>query len=256
MKNILTVLLLTIFSLTKAQSVSDYKYITVPRKFADFDKNNYKLDAHLKMHLRKKNYEIVVEGVTEKPTDLKNNPCLAAKANIESMKSTFKNKLKVVFTDCNENVISEYEGISSIKEFDKGYQEALAIAMAKAPMQNAKEVPNTVQQEQPVTTTTNTTTTITNEQPVIVSVSENKIYSLNGQKYEVATLSQGSFIFMNRETAQIVAQFYPSSQKNVYHVTVISPKGNYQTIGFVSENEISIDYQTADKTWTKTTYTK
>lgn len=251
MKNILTVLLLTVFSFAKAQTVSDYKYITVPRKFADFDKNNYKLDAHLKMHLRKKNYEIIVEGVTEKPTDLKNNPCLAAKANIESLKSTFKNKLKVVFTDCNGNLISEYEGISSIKEFDKGYQEALAIAMTKAPMQNAKEVPNTVQQEKPVTISTTT-----NEQPVIVSISENKIYSLDGQKYEVATLSQGSFIFMNRETTQIVAQFYPSSQKNVYHVTVISPKGNYQTIGFVSENEISIDYQTADKTWAKTTYTK
>lgn len=250
MKNILTVLLLTVFSFAKAQTVSDYKYITVPRKFSDFEKDSYKLDAHLKMYLRKKNYEIVVEGVGEKPADLKSNPCLAAKANIQSIRSTFKNKLKVVFTDCNEQVISEYEGTSSIKEFDKGYQEALNFAMTNVPMQNAKEIPVVAVQEENKSTVTKT------NEPMIVSINENTVYTLEGKKYEAVALSKGSFLLLNVETAQNVAQFYPSSQKNVYHVMVISPKGNYQTIGFVYGNELIIEYQNADRSWTTTTYRK
>lgn len=249
MKNILTVVLLTVFSFAKAQTVSDYKYITVPRKFADFEKNSYKLDAHLKMYLRKKNYEIIVEGVTDKPADLKSNPCLAAKADIQSIKSTFKNKLKVVFTDCNDRVLNEYEGVSSIKEFDKGYQEALSFAMNTVPLQNAKEVPNTLVVEDKKEIALTTQSPKTEEK-------NTNLYQANGKSYQVASTTNGNFFLIDSENAQTVAQFYPSSQKNIYHVTVISANGNYQTLGFVIGNEIIIEHQTADKSWKTTTYTK
>ena len=43
---------------------------------------------------------------------------------------------------------------------------------------------------------------------------------------------------------------------NVYHVEVITPQGNYKTMGYIDENSITIDHQSGNNTWKKTIYSK
>ena len=242
MKNLITIILLLSLSSTQAQNVNDYKYVIVPQKFADFEKNDFKLTPKLKMYLRKKNYVIIAEGVTEKPIDLKNNPCLATKADIKQLKSAFKNKLNVIFTDCNQQIIDSFEGVSKIKDFEEGYGEALQLATAQIKNQNAKvKIEENIVKEIPVITNDNNTT---------------NIYIANGVKYQVATTSNGAFLLINMEDQKVAAKFYPSSLPNVYHVEVISDEENYETIGYSKDNSIIIETKTGDKSWVTTTYTK
>ena len=43
-------------------------------------------------------------------------------------------------------------------------------------------------------------------------------------------------------TSNIVARFSPSTKDGIYKVTVINGKEEYQTIGYMNENELSIEY--------------
>ncbi|WP_291048929.1 MULTISPECIES: hypothetical protein [unclassified Empedobacter] len=253
MKTILSSLFLIALSSLQAQNVADYKYVIVPQLFKDFVKEDYQLNTGLKTALRKKEYEIVNENSI--PLDVQINPCLATKANIENTSVAFKNKLKVTFTDCNNNVISTYEGSSKEKDFTKGYQEALTFAMNQVGKQNAKDLP--------VTKTENTTTTTVKEttNKVVTQVSkktvENKnVYKSNGKNYTTASTNNNVFVLIDQENSQVIAQFYPAAQQNIFHVTVISQNGNYQTIGYLNENNIIIEYKTGDKSWSTTTYSK
>lgn len=249
MKNLIATILLLSLSSTQAQNVSDYKYVIVPQKFADFEKNDFRLTPKLKMLLRKKDYVIIAEGITEKPIDLQNNPCLATKAEIKKLRTPLKNKLEVIFTDCNQKIVGTYEGVSKIKDFEEGFGEALQLATAQINKQNAKAIPETIAIKE----------NIVKEIPV-VSNNENStttnVYIQNGNKFIIASTTNGEFLLVNQNDSKVIAQFYPSSQKNIYHVEVISEKGNYKTIGFVTTNSINIDYQTGEKNWTPTIFTK
>ncbi|WP_313376162.1 hypothetical protein [Chishuiella sp.] len=251
MKSILSLILLATLSTSNAQDVSDYKYVIIPQEFPDFKKNDFNLPPRLKTFLRRKKYEIIVEdNGTSRPLELQNNPCLATKVDLQNVRSTFKNKLKVIFTDCNHSVIGEFEGVSSIKEFEKGYQEALQLAMNQVKTQSAKTTSVLLN------SSANNQTILPQTNEVISNEKNNSYYKLDGKNYEVATTSNGNFVLINQENSQIVAQFYPSTQKNIYHVNIIAPEGNYQTIGYVNGNNIMIEYKTTTNSWELKTYTK
>ncbi|HBX63709.1 hypothetical protein [Empedobacter sp.] len=251
MKIILSSLFLIALSSLQAQNVTDYKYVIVPQLFKDFAKEDFQLNTGLKTALRKKDYEVVNENSI--PLDVQINPCLATKANIEEVKVMFRNNLKVTFTDCNNAVVSSYEGSSKEKDFTKGYQEALTFAMNQVGKQNAKDLP--------VTKTENTTTIKETTNKVVTQVSnktvENKnVYKSNGKNYTTASTNNNEFVLIDQENSQVIAQFYPAAQQNIFHVTVISQNGNYQTIGYLNGNNIIIEYKTGDKSWSTTTYSK
>ena len=115
MKTILSSIFIIALSSLQAQNVTDYKYVIVPQLFKDFAKDDFQLNTGLKTALRKKDYEVVNENSI--PLDVQINPCLATKANIEEVKVMFRNKLIVTFTDCNNAVVSSYEGSSKEKDF-------------------------------------------------------------------------------------------------------------------------------------------
>ena len=251
MKIILSSLFLIALSSLQAQNVTDYKYVIVPQLFKDFAKEDFQLNTGLKTALRKKDYEVVNENSI--PLDVQINPCLATKANIEEVKVMFRNNLKVTFTDCNNAVVSSYEGSSKEKDFTKGYQEALTFAMNQVGKQNAIDLP--------VTKTENTTTIKETTNKVVTQVSnktvENKnVYKSNGKNYTTASTNNNEFVLIDQENSQVIAQFYPAAQQNIFHVTVISQNGNYQTIGYLNGNNIIIEYKTGDKSWSTTTYSK
>ncbi len=248
MKKILFIALFNSFICVNAQQVSDFKNVIVPKTFKDFEKEDYRMNMRLKVYLQRKNYEAFSENSPTIPTEIQTNPCLASKAEIQNINSSFRNKLKVVFTDCNDNVIGEYEGESRIKDFEKGYQEALEIAVNKIPMQNAKASDQLI--IQPKIFKEEELKEIKKEEAKLV------IYKANGKNYQINSTKSGSFIMISQENNKVVANFYPSTLQNVYHVEIITENGNYQTIGYIKDNTITIENKTGDNSWSTTTYAK
>ena len=253
MKIILSSLFLIALSSLQAQNVTDYKYVIVPQLFKDFAKEDFQLKTGLKTALRKKDYEVVNENSI--PLDVQINPCLATKANIEEVKVMFRNKLKVTFTDCNNAVVSSYEGSSKEKDFTKGYQEALTLAMNQVGKQNAIDLPVTKTENTKIPTIKETTNKIVNQESN-KTVENKNVYKSNGKNYTTASTNNNEFVLIDQENSKVIAQFYPATQQNVFHVTVISQNGNYQTIGYLNGNNIIIEYKTGDKSWSTTTYSK
>ena len=253
MKTILSGLFLIALTSTQAQSVTDYKYVIVPQFFKDFAKEDYQLNTGLKTALRKKDYDIVVENSI--PLDVQINPCLATTANIENSSTNFRNRIIVTFADCKNKVIGSYEGVSKEKDFVKGYQEALTIAMNQVGKQNAKNLPLTKIEPPTTSAVKETTSQIATQEPSKTAENKN-IYKSNGKNFTTATTNKNEFVLIDQDNSKVIAQFYPSSQQNVYHVTVISSMGNYETIGYVKDNQIIIENKTGDKTWSTTTYSK
>lgn len=248
MKKLFATLFLFSLSLAQAQSVSDYKYVIVPHSFQDFEKNDYQLNTYLKTLLRKKKYEIVVEGSIDLPNDLKTNPCLATKANIQDNNSSFQNRIKVTFTDCKNQIITELEGSSKIKELDKGYQDALNIALTKLAVQNAKEFVKV--NSKPQDNTNNSTFNAS-----VKSDSKN-LFTAQGKNYELIELSSKKRKLIDLSNQKIIAYIYPSSQWNVVHVEILSDEGNYNTLGFIEDEKLIIEFKTDRESWEKTEFSR
>ena len=240
MKLFLSTCFLFFFINGKAQNITDFKYIIVPQFFSDFVKEDYQLNLILKSTLRKKDFEIVAEGASNTPLQLQNDKCLAANADIKTVQSSFQNKLKLIFTDCNANVIGEFEGSSKIKDFKNGYQEALNFALNK--ISNYK-----VNSAYKLTENINPKAVISNSN--LYKSSDNTLYSIN-------YTSNSTFEVTDEDSKKIIAKFYPTSQKNTYHVSVFLDKENYNTIGFVNDNTIIIEYMNGENSWKTKIFTK
>lgn len=61
-------------------------------------------------------------------------------ADVVKLNKFLKNALELKFTDCKGNVVGSYEGVSKIKEYDKGYQEAMRFAVRQAGEYNPSEM--------------------------------------------------------------------------------------------------------------------
>lgn len=114
------------FSGIAQKSINDYKYILIPKSF-EFSKSEdqYQLNSLLKFLFNKYGYEAYFAN--DLPEDTKKNPCLALTADVINDDSNmFKTKLKIELKDCYSNVIITSKiGDSRLKEFEKGYNEAI-----------------------------------------------------------------------------------------------------------------------------------
>ncbi|HBV17892.1 hypothetical protein [Chryseobacterium carnipullorum] len=216
------------------QKVSDYKYISVPEKFKDFDKEPYGLEALLVKGLTNKKYT-VVNGSVDWPSEAKDNPCSVLYANVLDNSSFLKNKVLIEVKDCNEKVLFSSKGSSSIKEYKEGFQDALKQAVVAVPVSYPVETVQTVKKE----SVSNQSVNKTNE-PLSSSVSESKSgkYTngkLNLQKIQV---DPNQFILADSGSSVPFAVFKTSSKKEVFRVKLAD--GTY-TIGYFENGNIVID---------------
>ena len=134
MKNIILVLFLimsNIFVFGQEKKVNNYKFIVVPDKF-DFlnQRDKYKTSSLTKFLLKKKGFTVVLNS-EQYPKDLINNPCSALNALVLDKSSMFKVKVIIELRDCSNRLIyTSEEGVSRLKEFKKGFQEAIRNAYA------------------------------------------------------------------------------------------------------------------------------
>ena len=134
MKNIILVLFLTIanlFVFGQEKKVNNYKFIVVPDRF-DFlkQKDEYKTSSLTKFLLKKNGFTVFLNS-EQYPKDLIDNPCSGLKALVLDKSSMFKVKVIIELRDCSNKLLyTSEEGVSKLKEFKKGFQEAIRNAHA------------------------------------------------------------------------------------------------------------------------------
>lgn len=237
MKNLIAALLLCSFSTINAQETNDYKYINIPEKFTNFDQDQYQLNNRLRYLLTQKKYEILATDKSLWPQEVIQNPCLALNADIKKVKSFLNNKLEVSFADCAQKNIETFEGTSKIKEFDKGYQEAIKLALNKLKTQNAKTSIPMVKLEQPKR--------IVNEvsipEPKGVEVTISNLLTDGSKNYQKIDLQNGGFMIMSENGNQVIAKFETTSKTGVYRVAVTNGNTSYSSVGYSNGNSISYE---------------
>lgn len=125
MKKYLLVALMLVCSLSKAQSINDYKAVIVPVKY-DWLKqeNQYRLNTLTKFNLEKAGFQAFYNK--ESIPSSFNDRCNLLYATVLNKSSFLVTKLVVQLKDCNEKVIFESEvGKSKEKDYKVAYTESL-----------------------------------------------------------------------------------------------------------------------------------
>lgn len=262
MKTTLALLLGFILAFGQAQEVSDYKYISIPSNFSGFSANQYQLNNYLRLLLTQKDYKILSNAKKFWPEEAKLNPFLVLAADLDQVSSTFSNKVLLSFTDCNDTVLYKFEGESKVKEFEAGYKDALNNAVASIKKQQA-QIP-TYREEETKEVVIKTETKAEHPGTELFKKYSNKldannlelnnmpvngVYILEGKTYFKSNLENGEFVLLNEDKKHMVAHFYPSSKKGVYHVYLgnsMKNSGN-SLIAYFDGNKLSYEYLSADK---------
>ncbi len=129
-------------SIFSQNSLNDYKYIIVPKKY-DFlkEKDQYQLNSLTQFLFNKYGFEAYMEG-EDYPQDLSMNRCSALTTDLLKDSGLFKTKLTIELKDCNGNtVFTSKIGESREKEYATAYNLALRDAFESVKAQNYKYEP-------------------------------------------------------------------------------------------------------------------
>lgn len=126
MRKVLLVLALFISGLCDAQSINEYQYVVIPRKFEFLkDENKYNLNTLTKMLFEKQGFKVFYED-ENKPDDLALDRCKALYGNLVNDSGMLSTVLQISLKDCTgATVFLSEKGKSKEKEFHKAYYEAL-----------------------------------------------------------------------------------------------------------------------------------
>ena len=109
-----------------AQSdLNAYKYIIIPEKysFQRFD-DQYQLNSLTEFLFNKEGFTTLVDG--KRPNDLYDDPCLGVTVDLLNNSSMFNTKVVLKLVDCKDVVVyTSEEGGSKLKEYKRGYHEAI-----------------------------------------------------------------------------------------------------------------------------------
>ncbi len=139
MKNTVAIVFILIGTIGMAQEqLNDYKYIVVPKQFAEFKRENqYQTSTLIKYLFGEKGFEAVYEDAL--PQELKNNGCLGLRAKLVDGSSMFTTKASVKLENCSgEEVFTTKEGKSKEKDYKDSYGEALRDAFTSFDAMNYK----------------------------------------------------------------------------------------------------------------------
>ena len=109
-----------------AQELDAFKYIIVPKQF-EFQRgeDRFQLNSLTKFLFDKKGFTTLMEG-DRQPEDLRENPCLGAKANVLDNSGMLSTKFMIEILNCqNKVVFTSVEGKSKIKDKKRGQHDAL-----------------------------------------------------------------------------------------------------------------------------------
>jgi len=125
-KSLVLALVIVANTVVAQQSLNDYKYVLVPKKY-DFLKyeDEYQLNSLTKFLFKKEGFETLFDNEI-RPQELAINPCLGLISIVKNRSNLFSIKLEIELVNCrNETVFTSEVGRSSLKEYKRGYHEAL-----------------------------------------------------------------------------------------------------------------------------------
>ncbi|UPT69614.1 MAG: hypothetical protein M0D53_10580 [Flavobacterium sp. JAD_PAG50586_2] len=109
-----------------SQTVNDYQYVIVPSKFSIFkEKDKYNMNTSVKLLLQKYGFKAFM-STDSIPNDIANSNCMKLNADLVKDNSLMTTRVKIVLTDCRENVVFETAyGKSTDKDYARAYMESL-----------------------------------------------------------------------------------------------------------------------------------
>ncbi|WP_336961477.1 hypothetical protein [Chryseobacterium contaminans] len=249
----LSILMLAICSTAIfGQKVSDYKYVSIPEKFESFKGNSYGLEEALAKALKNKKYVVLPASIDQWPSEAKDNSCNVMKADVLNVKSMFKNKLMLVIKDCNNKVLLESNGSSSIKEFEEGLADALKMALIN--VGNSNPVAMLPAKEQTSSSSSaiavNTVQSSAPETAVIAPDTGSSTGSYSNGKVVVQKIQidANQFILAKSGSSVPFAIFKTASKKDVF---IVKLADNTTTIGYFENGNIVIDIPQTDGKYSK-----
>lgn len=235
MQKILSFALLFLFAFSFGQNISGYKNIFIPKQFTDVNSNKFGLNDLLAKKLKAKKYNVTVNS--------SEFTCEMLKAEIEDISSSFKNKVKIDFKDCNYKTVASFEGKSNIKDFEPGMQDALHIATIGISVSNPAMQEVLVTKEKLAKPLTIYTESVGENSDKII-----QIYSNGNLNFNKINLSNGEFILSNPNNSSPYGIFKPSTKKDVFHVQ-LQDKTN--TLGYIENGNIVVELPNSDGTYRK-----
>lgn len=238
MKKISIFLSVIFIVLIKSQTVSDYKYVLIPQEFNDFKENrSYNLTGILEKSLKGKKYAILPETKSDWPADALNNPCQVLSSEVMDDKSMFRNKVIVQFKDCNNQIVLALKGVSTIKEFEPGFQDALKRAVVQIPVSNPSEAVQKIAESKPQETAKVIEERKPNETTSQSAKTAQRYTNgkLNLQKIQI---DDSQFILVDGNSSVPFATFKSTAKKDVYRVKLGTGES---TIGYYENGNITIE---------------
>jgi hypothetical protein len=123
---IVSFLLIGTYSVNAQKDINSYKYVLLPQKF-DFLKkeDQYRMNTRTRFLLKKSGFNVYYNN-ERFPEDLAVNNCLALTVKVVEVSNLLNTKLKVVFRDCDNNIVFvSGEGASNERLMKDAYIEAL-----------------------------------------------------------------------------------------------------------------------------------
>lgn len=163
MKNIITsvFIFIAISAFSQQKNINNYKYVIVPSQF-EWTKipDQFQVNSLTKFLFNKYGF-IAFLSEDELPKDLAVDRCLALFVNVKNTSGMFRIKNVIELKDCTNKVLfTSVEGKSNIKEYKKGYHEAIrnafkSIQSLKYSYVPIKQVIVEVQEETPAIVNSN-----------------------------------------------------------------------------------------------------
>lgn len=217
------------------QKVSDYQYISIPSQFETF-KEDFGLTGMLKNALKSKNYTVIPSDKLQWPVEAKANPCNVLMADVVNDSGFLRNKVLLQFKDCNDKVLSSVKGVSSIKEFKEGFQDAL-----KQTFVSVSPSSPVVQANPANTTATMSSVTATKESEISSSASsDNNAVKFSNGKVDLmkVQLDNQQFILVNSNSSSPYATFKATTKADVFRVKL---QNGETTLGYYESGNIVIE---------------
>lgn len=250
------------------KSIKDYKYIIVPKQYEfQKSKDQHQINSLTKFLFEKEDFIVFFSDDTF-PKELATNACIALKAVVNDESGMMSTKVTISLIDCyNKTIYTTAEGKSKIKEYKKGYHDAIRKAFVS--IQEYKEE-NDGEASEEIIATEAVEVEVAEEQVIAVVPVENTVKEEVAEtKSEVATTVE-----VAKQTAApvavvavpvVVSQKEPKAAKPVktakthtiegtYFIDmwgecVISKKGNdYKVVGGDEDFEFAEIYTTSKPT--------
>ncbi|WP_396210959.1 hypothetical protein [Flavobacterium sp.] len=225
MKKVILLLWL-ISSVSFAQDLNQYKYVSVPAKFSFLkEKNQYNLNLLSKMYMQQFGFETYFD-TDEVPKDFLENNCNKLYLDVLENNNMFSTKLTVVLKDCKGKVLfTSKEGENKEKDYKLSYNLALREALNSMKTIQYKYFGDKVVKE---------------NKDEVQNQSLNSESSVSSQLF--AQPITNGFQFINAEP-KVIYKIYITSLKDLY----IAAKGSLQGVLISKNNEWFFEYYQNEK---------